>query len=124
MAEFGARATELSAPQGAGASPVMSQSTGSALAPVADLANLFVKGIGSMMQNQQAAFKQTILNEHSQKLQAINDAVARGDSGKDAAWAATQIRRVNNMYGGQYPQFIEDLKKTKWQLLAEAYING
>lgn len=112
MAEFGARATELSAPQGAGASPVMSQSTGSALAPVADLANLFVKGIGSMMQNQQAAFKQTILNEHSQKLQAINDAVARGDSGKDAAWAATQIRRVNNMYGGQYPQFIEDLKKT------------
>lgn len=115
MAEFGPQATELSQPQAAGATPVApvrEQFVDTSIMPVvADIGNIFVKGIVGARKQQAEDAKNSVVQSYVQRQQAINNAVVSGQLKPDQA--ATRSRALFGEYAAGYAPYIEDLSKAR-----------
>jgi hypothetical protein len=115
MAEFGAKATELSAPQGAGASPlapVREQYIDTNIMPLlADVGNIFIKGLGDSRKADAEAAKVNVVSSYTQEQEAINQASLRGDINPTVA--AARSRSLFGKYAAGNAGYIEDLHKAK-----------
>jgi hypothetical protein len=113
MAEFGVKATELPPPQGAGASPVApvrEQYTDTNIIPaLADIGNIFVKGMQANQKADAEAAKNTVVSNYTREQEVLNNASARGDIRPEVA--AARSRALFGKYAAGYGMYIEDLHK-------------
>lgn len=114
MADFSINATQLSAPQGAGATPVDPvQERAINTSPmniIQGVGEIFAKGLQQNAKEQAAQRENAVLKEYSGKVGKINDALSRG--AMKPAEAAARIRAIDNEYAAGYPEYIESLKKS------------
>jgi hypothetical protein len=113
MADFSVNATQLSAPQGAGAnviSPVQQaapDTSGFLSSPlVASVVDVFSKGLVATRKEEADKRKATIVNGYIREETTLNDAVASGQM--TASQAAARSRATFNKYAAGYGEFIED----------------
>jgi hypothetical protein len=116
MADFSVNATQLSAPQGAGAnviSPVQQaapDTSGFLSSPlVASVVDVFSKGLVATRKEEADKRKATIVNGYIREETTLNDAVASGQM--TASQAAARSRATFNKYAAGYGEFIEDFEK-------------
>jgi len=113
MAEFGPKATELTPPQGAGASPVAAvqerYTPDTMMSTITDLGNIFVKGLQNTQKADAEAAKNAVISNYTRDQEAINNASARGDI--NPAVAAARSRSLFGKYAAGYGPYIEDLHK-------------
>lgn len=114
MAEF---SVNLAGPQGAGASPVAPVSDRLDLSPVADIFDMFAKGLANKRKEDAEAAKNAVISEYSQKLGAIEEAQISGQ------WNASRVnlerRKLDRMFFANSPQYITELKSVR-----EGFISG
>ncbi len=113
MADFGVNATQLSAPQGAGAQViapveerVVSTSMVGALAGVGDV---ITSGIRSMMKANAEQTKEAVVGKYVQEQGALNNALATGSITPQEASARS--RALFTKYSTNTPGYIEDFSK-------------
>lgn len=115
MAQFGTDATQLSAPQGAGSSPIAPATTGILDNGVGDifskLAHTFEAGLTNQAKAQAEAAKQAVVSGYANKLSNINTQLASGNLSPGEANVRT--RALNAQYQGNYSQYTDDLEKTR-----------
>jgi hypothetical protein len=115
MAEFGIQATELSAPQGAGSSPVAparQQFVETSIMPVlTDIGNIFARGLSDTRKQDAENKKNLVVGEYVGAQERINQAVATGQMRPDVA--ATRSRALFGQYSAGYAPYIEDLHKAR-----------
>ncbi len=115
MAEFGPKATELSAPQGAGATPiapVKEQFIDTSIMPiVSDVANIFVKGIGESRKAEAEAMKASVVGSYISDQERINSAVSSGQMRPDIA--ATRSRALFGQYMASNAAYADDIHKAR-----------
>jgi hypothetical protein len=113
MAEFGERATQLSPPQGAGASPIAPVTAGlmdnGVFKGIANIVDIFEKGLQNDAKAKAAAAEQAVVGGYAKKLQALNDAATSGQM-KPSEVAARQ-RALHSEYVGGYSQYVDSLDK-------------
>jgi hypothetical protein len=110
MAEYGVEATQLSAPQGAGARVVDPVKTGSAIPEVVmAIGNIFAKGLETNRKAEAEARKKAIIDGYVRNETTFNDAVVSGEM--TAAQAAARSRANFNSYAAGYSEYIEDFEK-------------
>jgi hypothetical protein len=118
MAEFGIKATELSAPQGAGANPVApvrQQFVDTSIMPlVTDVANVFMKGMADNRKAEAEAMKTSVVGSYVADQERINAAVASGQMRPDIA--ATRSRALFGQYAASNAAYIEDISKARMAL--------
>ena len=82
MAEFGERATQLSPPQGAGASPIGPVTAGlldnGVFKGLANIADIFEKGLEVDAKAKAQAQQQAVVGGYAKKLGELNDAATTG----------------------------------------------
>jgi len=112
MAEFGIQATQLSAPQGAGASPVapvtagiLDNGAGSALGGIL---NIFAKGLENKQKEEAAALKQGVIGSYVKGQQKINEAVRSGQM--TPSEAKMRSRAHFGEFAAGYSEFIGDIE--------------
>lgn len=115
MAEFGEKATALTAPQGAGATPiapVKQQFVDTSIMPlVSDIGNIFLKGLGANQKAEAEQQKLNVVGKYTEEQQRINNAVSSGQMKPDVA--ATRSRALFGQYAAGNAQYIEDLSKAR-----------
>jgi hypothetical protein len=113
MAEFGERATQLSPPQGAGASPIAPVTAGlmdnGVFKGLSNIVDIFEKGLQVDAKAKAAAAEQAVVGGYAKKLQALNDAATSGQM-KPSEVAARQ-RALHSEYVGGYSQYVDSLDK-------------
>lgn len=110
MAEYGINATQLSAPQGAGATPVAPVRVDGAIPKVLSWAgNIFAKGLENHAKEMAEERKNTIVGEYVKQEAMFNDAVMSGQMKPDVA--ASRSRYNFNSFAASHPEYIEDFKK-------------
>lgn len=103
MAEFGVKATELSAPQGAGARPIEAVKTPVAnLGFLADVAGMFMK---DSSKDQDAA----ALDDYANKLDKINQGLETGSF--DEARATAEMRKLYSRAQASRPHLVKQFKE-------------
>jgi hypothetical protein len=112
MAQFGIEATQLSAPQGAGASPVapvtagiMDNGAGGALGGIL---NIFAKGLENKQKEEAAALKQGVVGSFVKGQQKINEAVRSGQM--TPSEAKMRSRAHFGEFAAGYSEFIGDIE--------------
>jgi hypothetical protein len=112
MAEFGATATQLSEPRGAGANvvaPVQTRDTRAAfLEPLVSIADIFAKGLENDSKQKAEAAKNGVIKQFSEEQEAINQGIANGTLKADEA--AVRSRRLASRYLSGYSQYGKELK--------------
>ena len=113
MAEFGIKATDLSAPQGAGARPISPTETASVnpqslFGIVEGAADIFAKGLKNNTKEQAEARKNAILSGYVNEETTINEAVSTGQM--SASQAAARSRANFNKYASGYAEYITDFE--------------
>lgn len=112
MADFSVNATQLSAPQGAGAvpvAPVQQQYISSGIAEaVSNLGDIFAKGLSNKRKEEADARKKSIVNGYVSAETAINNAVASGQM--SAQEAAARSRANANKYYAGYSDLIPEFE--------------
>lgn len=113
MADFGVQATQLSAPQGAGANVVSPVQEGavntSMLGTIAGIGDLISSGIQKAMKSNAEQNEQSIIGGFSSEMQSINEALRSGAIKANEATARSQA--VFGKYAASYPQYGESLTK-------------
>lgn len=102
MAELGAKATELSPPQGAGATPVAPVNTSINFSGINDLISIFSK-------------KEDVLDpaisDYAKKLDRLNQAIETGAKGRDTAY--NEALAEHSRIGAMNPKLIPELEKVR-----------
>lgn len=115
MAEFGAQATQLSAPQGAGGNPtapVQQQAVNtSPIATLAQGATGIVSGVTNFFAKQAQDQEQAVVKAYSTEMATLNDAIGSGAISPSEASART--RSITNKYLGNFSQYGEALNKAR-----------
>lgn len=110
MAEFGPQATELSAPQGAGATvinPVTASPLDNGVASnVSNFLNIFAKGMELDKKAKAEAANNEVLSRFAREQQAINE-----DQGLAPDAVVRRSRALANKYMGAYPALAKELKE-------------
>lgn len=110
MAEFGPQATELSAPQGAGATvinPVTASPLDNGVASnVSNFLNIFAKGMELDKKAKAEAANQEVIGRFAREQQAINE-----DQGLAPDAIVRRSRALANKYLGAYPSLTKELKE-------------
>jgi hypothetical protein len=113
MAEFGVQATQLSAPQGAGANPVAPVETINPLAPLVNAAggvlDIVAKGLKANQKEEAEKRKQAIISGYVKTETKINDAVSTGQM--TPAQASARSRANFNQYAAGFSEYIEEFEK-------------
>src|SRR5574337_203256 len=108
MADF---STDLQQPQAAGASPVAPVSSGFKIPNlVADIVDVFNRGLVDKRKADQEAFAQQVMGEYTRSKAAINDAITQGAIKPEEGLARS--RAIFNKYSANYPQFVKSFKET------------
>jgi hypothetical protein len=112
MVDFGVQATQLSAPQGAGAAVVAPVTTmdgrpNTILQPLIEVGNIFAKGLANRRQEEAQAARNAILSEYSQKISALNTGLSTGQITADRAHAERMI--IHNRYLANHPELRQDI---------------
>ena len=115
MAEFGERATQLSPPQGAGASPIGPVTAGlldnGVFKGLANIADIFEKGLEVDAKAKAQAQQQAVVGGYAKKLGELNDAATTGQL-KPSEISARR-RALHSEYVAGYSQYVEDLDKVR-----------
>ncbi len=115
MAEFGEKATQLSAPQGAGANPIAPATAGifdnGVLKGVSNIIDIFEKGLANDAKDRAKAQEQAVVGAYAQKLQALNNAAMSG--GMKPSEAALRSRIYHGEYVGSYSQYVDEFEKVR-----------
>lgn len=110
MADFSVNATQLSAPQGAGATPLPpvqeTVTRDNPLAGVSEAVTGLITSIGNSKKAEAADRKSKIMQEYGQKLETINQGVAQG---KGTTWAAQQRWALTGQYVGAYGDLASEI---------------
>ena len=110
MAEFGPQATELSAPQGAGATvinPVTASPLDNGVASnVSNFLNIFAKGMELDKKAKAEAANNEVISRFAREQQAINE-----DQGLAPDAVVRRSRALANKYMGAYPALAKELKE-------------
>lgn len=113
MAEFGVQATQLSAPQGAGAQVVqgveekaVSTSMASTLASVGDVIS---SGIRAVIKQNAKDAEATAVGQYSQEIAAVNEGLRTG--ALKAGEAAARSQAIFGKYATAFPAYQESLSK-------------
>lgn len=113
MAEFGVTATQLSAPQGAGATPIApvqeQVSNTSMIGVIASVGDTFAQGIRQGMKAYAEQTRDNILGQFNKEMYSINEAIRTGMS---ASEAAARSQAVYGKYASAYPQFHDEITKS------------
>lgn len=114
MADFGAQATSLSAPQGAGAevqNPVKEQVVGTQIPDqlIGAAVDIFATGLKNQAKQAELDRKNAVVKGYVDSETNINNAVATGQI--DSASAAARSRANFNKYAASHSEYIEDLQK-------------
>lgn len=112
MADFGVQATQLSAPQGAGAQvvePVSYKTAPIDLSGVGNVINAVSNIVKSNNEKDAEARKSSALADVNAKISAIAQGAETGQLTNTAA--ATATRAVYQSYAGMYPDLVPDLQK-------------
>lgn len=113
MAEFGSQITQLSAPQGAGATPI--EPVREAVVPnlavslFADLSKGFIRGIADNRKAEAEAAKNATLSQYAREREKINNGVVSGEL--DPIRASTLTRALNTRYLAGNAGLADDLDK-------------
>lgn len=111
MADFSINATQLSAPQGAGSSPV--SAAPSALAGIVETiggaVNIFARGMEKNNQAKAEAAKAGVLQSYSRKLETINQGLRSGQLSPTEA--RSRQRALASEYMGGYGDMAPDIEK-------------
>lgn len=101
----------LSAPQGAGASPVapVQEQLNPFFALAENVIDAFGKNAAADRKAQAEAAKQATLSDYSQKIGAIEDGLLSGEL--DPSKANLMRRKVHSQYAASYPQYIKEIKE-------------
>jgi hypothetical protein len=114
MAEFGVQATQLSAPQGAGAQVIAPAEekvvNTSMIGTIASVGDLITSGIKDAIKANAKASEGAIISSYSQEIGAINAALASGTM--RASEAAARSQAVFSKYATAYPQYQDGLSKS------------
>lgn len=112
MAEFGAQATQLTAPQGAGSAPlapVQEQAVNTSMMPLlAGAAHSIGQGISNIMAGRAEAQRDQIQKDHAQGIQKYNDMLEAGEI-KLNEYSA-RVRLHNDQYGSVFPNMSKEFK--------------
>jgi len=113
MADFGVNATQLSAPQGAGANvvaPVEEKAVStSMISTLASVGDVITTGIKSAIKASAEQTKEAVLSKFVNEQADINKALASG--GVSPQEASARSRALFTKYSGNYSQYIEDFGK-------------
>lgn len=108
MADF---STDLQQPQAAGASPVAPVSSGFKIPTiVADIVDVFNRGLVDKRKAEQEAFAEQIMGEYTRAKASINDAITQGAVRPEEGLARS--RALFNKYSANFPQFVKGFKET------------
>lgn len=114
MAEYGPSATQLSAPQGAGAqviAPVQQTFVPRDIASgIGMVADVFSKYSEASKKEEAEKRKQDVLGQYIRSETVINDAVAQG---LDAGQAAARSRANGNKFLASYPEYAKDFESAR-----------
>lgn len=113
MAEFGSQATRLSAPQGAGASPLAPVSSGVVktfdLAPVAKLVDAGMSLFQDNQKAKQEKLRQSTLQQLSEEVNKIDQAGMTGQY--TPSEANTRRQMLIQQSAAEFPHLIDDIRK-------------
>jgi hypothetical protein len=111
MAEFGVQATELSAPQGAGArviEPVRQAPTVDGMSSIfTGIAKSAVEMLSDYGKSSAKGVKDTVLNQFGEQLSKINQGIVTGEHSPDRG--AAMARAISSKFKGSYGAFAKDL---------------
>lgn len=115
MADFSVNATQLSAPQGAGATPV-APVTGTILGNgvsdvISNTLNIFAKGMDLQAKDQKKAVENSVVNSYAQRLGSINSALESGQISPSEASARS--RSLHSQYIAGYGQYAQDFERVR-----------
>lgn len=110
MAEFGIKATELAAPQGAGSAPLspVREDTSAGMQTLVDAVNIFGKGLGIKQQEDKDALNNSIIGGYAKKLENINEGLRTGQI--SASEASSRSRALTGEYTAGYAHLYKELK--------------
>lgn len=115
MAEFGTQATQLSAPQGAGSAPlapVQEQAVNTSMLPmIAGAAPAIAQGISNLFQAKAREQEQTVVQQYSSEIGAINAAMENGSM--TPAEGAARSRSITGKYLTGFSQYGEAINKAR-----------
>lgn len=115
MAEFGDKATQLSAPQGAGSAPtpaVQQQAVGGSIVPtLSSIAEVFTNNQKARQKEEAQQLEDSVVGGYTSEQQAINNAVATGQMRPDVA--GLRSRALLGRYLSANPRFIENIDKAR-----------
>ncbi len=115
MAEFGAQATQLSAPQGAGSAPlapVQQQAVNTSMLPMlAGAAPAIAQGISNLFQAKAREQEQTVVQQYSNEIDSINSAMENGRM--TTAEGAARSRSITSKYLTGFSQYSDAINKTR-----------
>lgn len=121
MADVGINATQLSDPQGQGASvvkPVETPVQRDLITPfVGQVASIFREGMQNERKNKAEEFKQAVLKEYASKQDALNQSLSTGE--KSAEFVAAQSKMLFSKYLAGYSQFGTEIKQ-----LRDSFVSG
>lgn len=110
MAEFGIKATELSAPSGAGSAPLspVREDKTAGMETIINAVNIFGKGLGIKQQEDKDALNASIVGGYAKKLESINEGLRTGQISPSEA--SSRSRAVTGEYMAGYSHLYKDLK--------------
>ena len=112
MAEFGIQATDLSAPQGAGASPVAPVTAGildnGVGENIGNIMSIFQKGLEHDAKAKKEEMKNRVLGEYAREMGAISDAASSGALKPDAV--ARRSRAIHDKYVSSFAEYYNEFK--------------
>lgn len=117
MADF---TVNLSGPQAAGANPVAPVSSRIDLSPVADIVDMFAKGLANKRKEEAEALKGQIISDYTQAKGSINDALAQGAIKPEEAAART--RALFNKYSVNNPLLTKEFQDIDKAFVASSAI--
>lgn len=118
MAEFGIKATELSAPQGAGSAPVspVREDTSAGMETLVNAVNIFGKGLGIKQKEDAEAMNNSIVSGYAKKLENINEGLRTGQI--SASEASSRSRAVTGEYTAGYAHLYKEFKGIRETMIA------
>lgn len=109
MAEYGASATQLSAPQGAGTQVVQptqeNYPVNHGVAAIGGLVDIFAKGLIDSRKAEAEKRKNDVIGQYVKEQTLINDGITQG---MDPSQAAARSRASANKYLASYPEYYKD----------------
>ena len=109
MAEFGINATQLSAPQGAGANVVQAAAPVDYSGAIRGIGNIFLKGIEQNREQKAKEAEAAVVGSFSKEMGALNEALISGQLKPDVH--AMRARALTNQYLAGNSQYSDQLQK-------------